>query len=98
MESGRLAARVADGAREFGEWERAELFAGRGLEIAHARHEGQPQRLAHEILDLVSIRDGNRNPPVPATHDVASLVARILKRLAKHRAPADVAGALTKIP
>ena len=90
--------RVADGARQLGSWERAEFYAARGLHIAHSRHEGQPQRLSHEVLDRVSMRDQTGNAPVPVKQDVSLLVARFLTRLRRHRAAGESAGALTKLP
>jgi tetratricopeptide (TPR) repeat protein len=89
--------RLADGARQYGEWERAERLAGSALVIAHKRSEGQPQRLAHQVLDRVSLRDGAA-PAAPLRRDVAALVPQFLVRLQKHSAPAGSAGALTKTP
>jgi thioredoxin-like negative regulator of GroEL len=89
--------RLADGARQHREWDRAERLAGIALEIAHRRHEGQPQRLAHEVLDRISIRD-SASPTVPLRRDIAALVPAFLTRLHRHSAPAELAGALTKTP
>jgi tetratricopeptide (TPR) repeat protein len=89
--------RLADGARQYGEWERAERLAGTALVIAHKRHEGQPQRLAHRVLDRVSIRD-SAAPAAPLHRNVAALMPQFLGRLQKHSAPAESAGALTKTP
>lgn len=89
--------RLADGARQYGDWERAERLAGVALAIAHRRYEGQPQRLAHQVLDRVSIRDRDA-PAAPIRRDVAALVPQFLARLQKHSAPAESAGALAKTP
>lgn len=89
--------RLADGARQYGEWERAEQFAGAALVIAHKRHEGQPQRLAYRVLDRVSIRDRSA-PAVPLRRELMPLVPQFLGRLQRHSAPAELAGALTKTP
>ncbi|MCA1791859.1 MAG: tetratricopeptide repeat protein [Thioalkalivibrio sp.] len=77
--------RLADSARCAREWERAEEWAGRALEIAHRRYEGQPQRLAHTILDRVSTRDAEVKTFV-FRQDVATLVPMFLERLQKHSA------------
>jgi tetratricopeptide (TPR) repeat protein len=77
--------RVADGSRLLELWDRAESYAARGLDIAHSRHEGQPQRLAHAVLDRVSMRDHTGSPTVPVKQDVSLLVTRFLARLRKHR-------------
>jgi tetratricopeptide (TPR) repeat protein len=89
--------RLADGARQYREWDRAEQLAGTALVIAHRRHEGQPQRLAHHVLDRVSVRDGAA-PAAPLRRDAAALIPRFLGRLQKHSAPAETAGALSKTP
>lgn len=88
--------RLSDAARQHREWERAERLAGIALEIAHRRHEGQPQRLAHHILDKISIRD-SAVATLPLRRDVGALLPSFLGRLQKHSAPAELAGALTKI-
>ncbi len=89
--------RLADGARQYGEWDRAEQLAGAALAIAHKRHEGQPQRLSYLVLDRISIRDGSV-PIVPLRRELAPLVPHFLGRLQRHSAPATSAGALTKTP
>lgn len=89
--------RLADAARGYREWERAERWAGRALEIAHKRQEGQPQRLAHNVLDRVSTRDAEVMT-LPVRRDPAAFVPAFLARLQKHSAPPGVAGALTKSP
>lgn len=87
--------RLADGARQYGEWERAERLAGAALVIAHRRNEGQPQRLAHLVLDRISIRDSTA-PVTLLRRDAGALVPQFLARLQKHSAPEELAGALTK--
>lgn len=89
--------RLADGARQFADWDRAERLAGIALDIAHKRYEGQPQRLAHELLDKVSVRDSSVKQ-AELRRNVASLVPAFLARLRKHSAPVELAGALTKVP
>lgn len=89
--------RLADGARQFSQWERAERFAGRALEIAYRRHEGQPQRLAYQVMDRVAVRDSSITT-VPLQHPIPTLLPSFLARLQKHHPPEGLAGALTKMP
>jgi tetratricopeptide (TPR) repeat protein len=89
--------RLADAARDYGEWERAERWAAKALEIAHRRQEGQPQRLAHNVLDRVSTRDSVAKT-VALRRSLPALMPVFLGRLQKHIAPPGLAGALTKLP
>ncbi len=88
---------VADGARRFGEWERAETTALRALEVAVRREEAEPQCGARAILEGVPVRDPGpveRRPPDGPR--VRELTARFLTRLRKWSAASGMAEA--KLP
>lgn len=75
---------IAEGARCFGEWDRAEAYAGKGLALAQRRREMDAQRVAYEMLDAITTRI-----PAPAAQSepqsATKLVALCLERLRKLR-------------
>lgn len=79
--------RVAAGQRAFGLWNEAEALAVRGLEIATRRIEGEPQRLAYDLLDEIAERKpGPANRDLPSDSRARQLLASLSDRLAKqHR-------------
>jgi tetratricopeptide (TPR) repeat protein len=78
---------VAEGRRVFEEWEEAERLAGRSLEIAARRGEGEPQRGAYRLLDSIAIREtAAPDVPPPPGSSVEEVSERFLSRLEKqHR-------------
>ncbi len=75
---------MAEGARCFGEWDRAEAYAGTGLALAQRRREMDAQRVAYDMLDAITTR---RPAPAPqeAPQSATELVALCLVRLRKLR-------------
>lgn len=75
---------LAEGARCFGEWDRAEGYAAAGLALAQRRRELDAQRVAYETLDAITART-----PAPAAleapQSATELVALCLERLRKLR-------------
>jgi tetratricopeptide (TPR) repeat protein len=81
---------IAQGARCFDEWDRAERYAARALEIALRRREPDAQRTAYEALDAIMFRTpAPREAEPPAS--VGEIVAVCLDRLAKLREPDEAA-------
>lgn len=92
---------VAEGARSFEEWDRAEAFAGRTLDIAQRRLDGTAHRLAARLLDEIAVRARaatNREPDERSR--VTELTRLFLKRLKRRAAPRRVPGATlgTSVP
>lgn len=79
---------MAEGARCFGEWDRAEAYAGKGLELAQRRREMDAQRVAYEVLDAITTR---RPAPVAqeAPQSATELVALCVERLRRLREGPD---------
>jgi tetratricopeptide (TPR) repeat protein len=76
--------RVADGYRRFGLWNEAEALAGRSLEIALRRSEGEPQRGAYQLLDEISERrGGSADLAPPARARVSELIPALFARLSR---------------
>lgn len=81
---------IAEGARCFDEWDRAESYAARALEIALRRREPDAQRTAYELMDAIMYRvPAPRQQLAPPSAD--QLVAVCLDRLAKLREPDEAA-------
>jgi hypothetical protein len=75
---------IAEGARSFGEWDRAESYAARALAIAMRRREPDAQRTAYELLDSIMLRQpAAQEHAAPPT--VKRMVETCLERLAKLR-------------
>jgi tetratricopeptide (TPR) repeat protein len=77
-------AHLADGARTFGEWERAYEYATKAVELAHARKDSGAERVASNLLCSISARE---LPPVEveAAHreNMEALLRRFEARLWK---------------
>lgn len=75
---------LAEGARCFGEWDRAEAYAGVGLAMAQRRREMDAQRVAYDLLDAITTRT-----PAPAAREApqsaTEMAALCLERLRKLR-------------
>jgi tetratricopeptide (TPR) repeat protein len=81
---------IAEGARCFEEWDRAESYAGHALDLAIQLREIDAQRAAYEVLDTVMLRvPAAREQPAPASVD--ELVSMCLDRLARLREPDEAA-------
>lgn len=87
---------IAEGARYLMEWDRAERYAARALEIAYRRRELDAVRTAYEVLDAVTDR---ARPARPQTepHSIKEMVAICLIRLAKLREPDEAAVPTSKV-
>ncbi|HWK89084.1 MAG TPA: hypothetical protein VNP72_03790, partial [Longimicrobium sp.] len=68
---------VAEGARVFQEWDRAEQLAARALDLAVRRGEGTPHRLSLRLLDELCLRE----PAAPPRHTGAEREIAELSRL-----------------
>ncbi len=85
---------VAEGARSFDEWDRAEAFAGRALDIARRRLDTTAARLAAGLLDEIAVRTPPATNRVPDERSrVTELTRLFLKRLKRRAAPGQVPGA-----
>lgn len=77
---------IAEGARCFAEWDRAEAYAAHALGLAMNRRELDAQRTAYELMDSImfripSPREAVQNPAVD------EMLATCIDRLAKLREP-----------
>lgn len=81
---------IAEGARYLGEWDRAEGYAARALQLAYARSELDAVRSAYEVMDAVieRARPIRAKPEPPSVTDMVTLC---LNRLAKLREPEEAA-------
>ncbi len=81
---------LAEGARCFEQWERAETWARRSIEIAGNSGNKSVLRIASELLDSILRREfGPEDAVPPAGGEVDQMVSLLLKRLRKHTAPLD---------
>ena len=90
---------VAEGARAFGEWERAEQWAGKALEIARSRKDGLVEQVASELLDRISKHEpapGEASPP--DRERIQALTFRLAAKLQNWKAPADARTGAEPIP
>lgn len=78
---------IAEGARFFGEWDRAERYAARALELAMLRRELDAQRTAYTLLDSIMLRVPGPPEEKSTPGFVTALVRSCLTRLAKLREP-----------
>jgi len=77
---------IAEGARCFEEWDRAESYTARALATAIRRREADAQRTAYELLDEIMVRKpAAQEQPAPTA--VKRMVETCLERLAKLREP-----------
>ena len=81
---------LAIGAVCFEEWDRAEAYAGRALELAISRQETDAIRNAYAVLDQIIAREKAPRPS-STPESVRRSVALCLDRLARLREPADEA-------
>lgn len=80
---------VAEGARAFGEWERAERLAERAVEIARSRKDGLVEQVALELLDRISRREPAPDEATPRDQErIQALTLRLTAKLQKWKAPA----------
>lgn len=80
---------VAEGARSFCEWDRAETLGRQALELATRRGNRTIQRWAAEFLDAVRLRlEGESDVVPPEGGIVDACRERILAKLRRHRAVA----------
>lgn len=87
---------VAEGARCFREWEAADTYARRALDLAVRREEAEPHRLAAALLARIAAREPGPLDRQPADDGrVRELTGRFLARLKKWSAPAVETGADT---
>lgn len=81
---------LAQGARCFEQWDRAETWARRSVHLAGISGDKPVQRMAVELLEAVVRRDLAPEDSIPpADGEVDQMVALLLKRLKKHTAPPD---------
>lgn len=81
-------ANSAEGARFFQEWERADGYAARAVEIARERGEADVHRGASEILDAVTARAAPEPQALPpADSNVESVTRRVMALLRQRRKP-----------
>jgi hypothetical protein len=87
---------IAEGARSFGEWDRAESYASRALETAMRRRECDAQRTAYELLDAIMFRKpAAQEQPAPTA--VKRMVETCVERLAKLREPNESAVPVARV-
>ncbi len=85
---------VAEGARSFQAWERAEALATRALELAEARRNQPVAALAHSLLDALSTHQTGDTDRVPeADGEIDRSFAVILRKLRSQPAPDLASGA-----
>lgn len=83
-------AHVGQGARCFGEWDRAAGLAREALRRAEAWDDKTAAALAAELLRAVEAREpGDVEAVPPAGAEVEQIVAALLRRLERHTAPRD---------
>ena len=81
-------ANSAEGARFFQEWDRADGYAARAVEIARERGEADVHRGASEILDAVTARATPEPQALPpADSNVESVTRRVMALLRQRRKP-----------
>ena len=81
---------VAQGARSFEQWERADLLARRALELAEQSGNGYIVSAARELIESIGERAAGDVDIIPEEgSEVDQLVELLLARLAKHTAPPD---------
>jgi tetratricopeptide (TPR) repeat protein len=79
---------VAEGARSFQQWERAEELATRSLDIARRRNDADITRLAGRLLIEIKDRDPGDTDIVPELGDIVDATRElILRKLQKQPAP-----------
>lgn len=81
---------IAEGARSLSEWDRAEAYAARALDLALRRRELDAQRTAYTLLDAIMVRTPGPRETSPDKR-VSVLLAACLERLGKLREPAEAA-------
>ncbi|HYW12681.1 MAG TPA: hypothetical protein VE871_12020, partial [Longimicrobium sp.] len=81
---------LAEGARCFEQWDRANAWADRALELATASGNKSVVRLAGDLLVALSVREMAPAGEIPELGGpVDQLVDLVLRRLKKHTAPRD---------
>lgn len=79
---------IAEGARSFWDWDRAEAYGNRALQVAVKRENTRVVALAQSLLDAISARRAGDIDLVPAdASDIENITAVILRKLAKQPAP-----------
>ncbi len=79
---------LAEGSWAFCEWDKAEQFASKALEIARVRKDGGEERVAFHLLKRLAVRDTAPVEDHPLNHErLQTINLRFEVRLKKWRAP-----------
>ena len=79
---------IAEGARSFWDWTRAEAYGNRALQVALKRENTRVAALAQSLLDAVSAHRVGDIDLIPAdASDIENITVVVLRKLAKQPAP-----------
>lgn len=86
---------VAEGARSFWEWERAEQLARRALQLAEQRKNSPLAVLIHSLLaDIATCRRGDVDRVPTESDEIETMTFAVLNKLRKQPAPGGCTGAV----